>query len=245
MKTIVTSLMGFTAFYPSCRTDKLHSFFMTHAYSDAERAAIYRAIYERRDMRHFLPDAVEPEILTRLLQAAHAAPSVGLMQPWRFIQITDVSLRQKIHALVEQERCLTAQALGECEDKFMRLKVEGILECHTLWVAALCDKREQYIFGRRTLPEMDVASLACAIQNMWLAARAEGIGLGWVSLFNPDDLKTLLNMPPDSVPQAILCIGHVEKFYKKPMLEQENWATRRDLNSLIFENTWGHLVAKL
>lgn len=210
-----------------------------HAYSDAERAAVYRAIYERRDMRHFLPDAVDPEVLTRLLNAAHAAPSVGLMQPWRFIQITDATLRQKIHSLVEQERCLTAQALGEREDAFMRLKVEGILECHTLLVAALCDQREQYLFGRRTLPEMDVASLACAIQNMWLAARAEGIGLGWVSLFNPEDLKNLLKMPESSSPQAILCIGHVDKFYQKPMLEQENWATRRDLNNLIFENTWG------
>lgn len=210
-----------------------------HAYSDAERAAVYRTIYERRDMRHFLPDDVAPEILTRLLNAAHAAPSVGLMQPWRFIQITDATLRQKIHSLVEQERCLTAQALGEREDAFMRLKVEGILECHTLLVAALCDQREQYLFGRRTLPEMDVASLACAIQNMWLAARAEGIGLGWVSLFNPEDLKNLLKMPESSSPQAILCIGHVDKFYQKPMLEQENWATRRDLNNLIFENTWG------
>jgi 5,6-dimethylbenzimidazole synthase len=212
-----------------------------HAYSDAERAAVYRAIYERRDMRHFLPDAVDSEILTRLLQAAHAAPSVGFMQPWRFIQVTDALLRKEIHGLVEQERCLTAQALGEREDEFMCLKVEGILECHTLLIAALCDQHEQYVFGRRTLPEMDVASLSCAIQNMWLAARAEGIGLGWVSLFEPDALKKLLEMPADSVPLAILCIGHVKKFYDKPMLEQENWAERRDLNSLIFENTWGTL----
>jgi 5,6-dimethylbenzimidazole synthase len=209
-----------------------------HAYSDAERAAVYRAIYERRDMRHFLPEVVEPEILNRLLQAAHAAPSVGFMQPWRFIQITDKSLRYETYALVEQERRLTAQALGKREDEFMRLKVEGILDCSTVFVAALCDKREQHIFGRRTLPEMDAASLACAIQNMWLAARAEGIGMGWVSLFNPEDLKTLLKMPESSSPQAILCLGHVEKFYEKPMLEQENWATRRDLDSLIFENTW-------
>ena len=211
---------------------------MMHASSDAERTAVYRAIYERRDMRHFLPDAISPEILNRLLHAAHAAPSVGFMQPWRFIKITDKTLREQIYALVEQERRLTAQALNEREDEFMRLKVEGILECSTIFVAALCDKREQHIFGRRTLPEMDVASLACAIQNMWLAARAEGIGMGWVSLFNPDDLKTLLKMPPDSAPQAILCLGHVEKFYEKPMLEQELWATRHALNSLIFENSW-------
>jgi 5,6-dimethylbenzimidazole synthase len=210
-----------------------------HHYSDPERAAIYRAIYERRDMRHFLPDAVLPEVLTRLLQAAHAAPSVGFMQPWRFINITDRALRTKIHTLVEQERCLTAQALGEREDEFMRLKVEGILECHTLLVAALCEQREQYVFGRRTLPEMDVASLACAIQNMWLAARAEGIGLGWVSLFEPEALKALLAMPADSKPLAILCIGQVAEFYDKPLLEQEKWAMRQDLNTLVFENSWG------
>lgn len=211
---------------------------MRHAYSETERAAVYRAIYQRRDMRHFLPDDIAPDILNRLLNAAHAAPSVGFMQPWRFIKITDNALREKIYQLVEQERRLTAQALGEREDEFMRLKVEGILDCSTLFVAALCDKREQHIFGRRTLPEMDAASLACAIQNMWLAARAEGIGMGWVSLFEPEALKTLLKMPKSSSPQAILCLGHVEKFYEKPMLEQENWATRHDLNTLIFENSW-------
>ncbi len=209
-----------------------------HTYSEPERTAVYRAIAERRDMRHFLPDAVAPEVLMRLFNAAHAAPSVGLMQPWRFIHITDANLRANLHALVEQERRLTAQALGEREDEFMRLKVAGILECPVLLVAALCDQREQHIFGRRTLPEMDVASLACAIQNMWLAARAEGIGLGWVSLFEPEAVKTLLEMPDGSKPLAILCLGHVSAFYDKPLLEQENWATRRDINTLLFENTW-------
>ncbi len=210
-----------------------------NAYSCEEIAAVYRAMYERRDMRHFLPDAIEPEMLQRLLRAAHHAPSVGFMQPWRFIRITEPELRQKIHALVEQERILTAQALGERSDDFMALKVEGILECGELLIAALCEQREQHIFGRRTLPEMDIASLSCAIQNMWLAARAEGLGLGWVSLFEPEALKILLNMPHDSQPLAILCLGHVEKFYEKPMLEQENWASRHALESVLFENNWG------
>jgi 5,6-dimethylbenzimidazole synthase len=210
----------------------------SNAYTEAERAAIYRVIYERRDMRHFLPDAIDPELLMRLLQAAHHAPSVGFMQPWRFIRITQPELRTAIHALVEQERIATAKALNEREDEFMKLKVEGILECGEVLIAALCDKREHAIFGRRTLPEMDIASLSCAIQNMWLAARAEGIGLGWVSMFEPEALKALLNMPQDSQPLGVLCLGHVEQFYDKPMLEQQHWAERQDLNSLLFENSW-------
>ncbi|MGZ5009109.1 MAG: 5,6-dimethylbenzimidazole synthase [Methylobacter sp.] len=207
-------------------------------YSDAERAAVYRAIYERRDMRHFLPDPIDPEQLLRLLNAAHHAPSVGFMQPWRFMRISCPDLRKAIHALVEQERIDTAKALGEREDEFMKLKVEGILECPEVLIAALCEQREQYIFGRRTLPDMDLASLSCAIQNMWLAARAEGIGLGWVSMFEPEALKDLLDMPEDSRPFAVLCLGHVDKFYDKPMLEQQQWAERKDLKDLLFENVW-------
>jgi 5,6-dimethylbenzimidazole synthase len=209
-----------------------------HRYSDAERAAVYRAIYERRDMRHFLPDPIAPEQLRRLLDAAHHAPSVGFMQPWRFIRVTCRDLRKKIHALVEQERLCTAKALNEREDEFMKLKVEGILDCAVVLVAALGDGREEAVFGRRTLPEMDLASLACAIQNMWLAARAEGLGLGWVSLFEPEELKALLAMPGGSHPVAILCLGHVARFYDKPMLEQERWAGRKDLDDLLFENYW-------
>ncbi|SCK26869.1 5,6-dimethylbenzimidazole synthase [Vogesella sp. LIG4] len=207
-------------------------------YNDLEIAAVYRAIRERRDMRHFLPDPIDPELLTRLLQAAHLAPSVGFMQPWRFIRISDSRLRRDMHALVEAERVRTAVALGEREDEFMRLKVEGLLDCGEVLVAALMDDRERHVFGRRTLPEMDLASVACAIQNMWLAARAEGIGLGWVSLFDPLALGELLQLPPGAKAVAILCLGHVEQFYAKPMLEQENWAQRQQLETLLFENHW-------
>lgn len=211
----------------------------SHRYCDSEIAAVYRAIEERRDMRHFLPDPVEPGILQRLLHAAHLAPSVGFMQPWRFIRITDRKLRKAIHELVEAERINTARALGEREEEFMKLKVEGIMECGELLVTALMDQRDAHIFGRRTLPEMDLASLACAIQNMWLAARAEGLGMGWVSLFDPVALAQLLDIPPGGKPVAILCLGHVEAFYEKPMLEQEKWAERQALDSLVFENSWG------
>lgn len=210
-----------------------------HAYSDAERAAIYRAIGERRDMRHFAGGEVAPELLGRLLAAAHQAPSVGLMQPWRFIRISQRDLRTRIQALVEQERLRTAEALGERSDAFMKLKVEGINDCAELLVAALMDNREPHIFGRRTLPEMDLASLACAIQNLWLAARAEGLGMGWVSLFDPQALGVLLGMPAGAKPVAVLCLGPVTEFYPAPMLVQENWAQAQPLSEMLFENQWG------
>ncbi len=210
-----------------------------HAFSDAERAAIYRAIGERRDMRHFAGGQVAPELLGRLLAAAHQAPSVGLMQPWRFIRITRRELRGQIQALVEAERVRTAEALGERSDAFMKLKVEGINDCAELLVAALMDNREPHIFGRRTLPEMDLASLACAIQNLWLAARGEGLGMGWVSLFDPQALAALLGMPAGAKPVAVLCLGPVTEFYPVPMLVQENWAQERPLSEMLFENRWG------
>jgi 5,6-dimethylbenzimidazole synthase len=210
-----------------------------HAFNSTEQAAIYRAIAERRDMRHFKPDSVDEAVLARLLEAAHHAPSVGLMQPWRFCRITELSLRQSIHGLVEEERHRTAQELDERGQEFLRLKVEGILDCGELLVAALMDGRESHIFGRRTLPEMDLASVSCAIQNLWLAARAEGLGLGWVSIFDPQKLAALLNMPEGAKPVAILCLGHVEAFYSSPMLELEGWAKVRPLSELVFNNLWG------
>lgn len=214
-----------------------------HRYSDPEIAAVYRVIAERRDMRHFIPTPVAPEMLTRILQAAHQAPSVGLMQPWRFIRITDVNIRNSIHQLVDEERIQTAQAIGDYENtarmaEFLRLKVEGILDCGELLIATLCDKREQHIFGRRTLAEMDIASVSCAIQNMWLAARAEGLGMGWVSIFDPAKLSKLLHIPADAKPIAILCLGHVNTFYKEPMLIETGWKQARPLSEMIMENGW-------
>ncbi len=210
-----------------------------HPFSEAECAAVYRAIAERRDMRHFRPDPVDPAVLQRLLAAAHQAPSVGLMQPWRFLRITEPDLRQKIHALVEEERQCTASALDDRAQEFLKLKVEGILECGELLVAALMDGRERHIFGRRTLPEMDLASVSCAIQNLWLAARAEGLGLGWVSIFDPEALARLLNMPTGAKPIAILCLGHVDAFYPAPMLVLEGWTQARPLEELVYTNQWG------
>ncbi len=210
-----------------------------HAFSTDERRAVYRVISERRDMRRFTPGAtIGDDVLARLLAAAHAAPSVGLMQPWRFIRITDDALRRRIHGLVAEERDRTAAALGPRGAEFLALKVEGILDCAELLVVALCDGRERHVFGRRTLPQMDLASVSCAIQNLWLAARAEGLGMGWVSIFDPDRLGELLGMPADAQAVAILCLGPVPDFPDRPALEIDRWTFGRPLAEFVFDNAW-------
>ena len=209
-------------------------------FTHEEIEALYKVMAARRDMRHFSSEPLPAELLQRLLNAAHLAPSVGLMQPWRFIHIRDRRLRERIHALVNEERSRTAAALGERDEEFMRLKVEGILECGEVLVAGLAPDRDKHVFGRRTMPEMDLASVACAIQNLWLAARAEGIGMGWVSLFEPEDLRVLLRMPAGARPVAVLCLGHVPEFYPRPMLEMTQWRDGRRLASVVHTDYWGN-----
>lgn len=196
----------------------------TEQFSAQARDALYRVLHARRDMRHFLPEsAIDSAVLQRMLEAAHSAPSVGLMQPWRFIRIADAGLRQQIVTMVDKERSATAQALGERDTEFMRLKVEGIRECAELLAVVLAPD-DGTLFGRRTMPnEMALCSVACAIQNLWLASRAENLGMGWVSLFNPEELVRLLTCPSGAKPIALLCLGPVQEFYVRPMLEQENW----------------------
>lgn len=208
-------------------------------FASAEKEAVYRVIRERRDMRHFLPDPIEESSLVRLVKAAQQAPSVGYMQPWRFIRIRDDAIRKSIYEMVREEIEITGDAVGEKKAAYMKLKLEGINECAEVWVAALMEGREKYVLGRRTIPEMDLASLSCAIQNIWLAARAEGLGMGWVSFFNPDQLASLLDMPADSYPAAVLCLGHVETFYPEPLLKSQGWDDERELEEIFFENSWG------
>lgn len=208
-------------------------------FSAQERQVLQRIIAARRDMRHFKRGAsIDPATLARLFTAAHQAPSVGLMQPWRFIRIGDPALRAQIATLVDTERAATAIALGERGEAFWQLKVEGIRECAELIVVALAPD-DGTVFGRRTLPEeMALCSAACAIQNLWLAARAENLGLGWVSMFEPAALAELLQLPAQAKPIAILCLGPVEAFYPEPMLEQTGWRQRQPLQQLIFEDHW-------
>jgi len=209
-----------------------------HQYSEEEREAIYRVIGERRDMRHFINDPVDEETMRRLIEVAHQAPSVGFIQPWRIIRIKNPKLRTAIYQHVDAERIKTSEFLGDRQQEFLKLKLEGILDCGELLVMALMDKREDLIFGRRTMPEMDLASVSCAIQNMWLVARAEGLGMGWVSLFEPTEIAKLLNIPSGAQAVAILCLGHVKEFYPAPMLKLKGWREETDINDVVFKDSW-------
>jgi len=208
-------------------------------FTATERDTLYSVLHARRDMRHFLPDSrVDEQVLQRLLQAAHSAPSVGLMQPWRFIRVRAAAVRQQIAALAEEERLATAQAMGERDAEFMRLKVEGIRECAELFAVVLAPD-DGTVFGRRTMPqEMAMCSAACAIQNLWLAARAENLGMGWVSLFDPQQLAVLLSCPAGAKPIALLCLGPVHEFYPRPMLEQLDWRHGKSLSTVLMEDSW-------
>lgn len=213
-------------------------------FSTVDRASVYRVLAARRDMRHFTPGArVEDAVLQRLLQAAHCAPSVGLMQPWRFIRVLDPALRARIAGLVDVECGLTAAALGSRGDDFLQLKVEGIRESAELLVAVLAPD-DGTVFGRRTMPrDMALCSVACAIQNLWLAARAENLGLGWVSLFEPEALAQALHLPAGAQPVAVLCLGPVPAFYDAPMLERVGWRQGRPLAEFVHTDRWSEAVA--
>ena len=208
-------------------------------FDKSERDTLYKVIRARRDMRHFIPNSnIENDVLQRILLAAHTSPSVGLMQPWRFIRINDKSLRDQIALQVEEERQKTADLLKEKKSEFLKLKVEGIKDCAEL-IAVIQAPDDGTIFGRRTLAdEMALCSSACAIQNMWLASRVENIGMGWVSFFDPVKLSKLLNCPSNTKPIALLCLGPVNEFYPEPMLQLEGWRKVKELSSMIFENYW-------
>jgi len=208
-------------------------------FSAQDGANFYQLAQARRDMRHFVPNArVEPDVLERMLRAAHSAPSVGLMQPWRFLRITAPNLRTAIAQVVNDERQKTAEVLGERGQAFLKLKVEGIQECAELLVVALAPD-DGTVFGRRTMPrEMALCSVACAIQNLWLASRVENLGMGWVSMFDPAALAAALDLPDGAHPVAVLCIGPVPAFYDAPMLELEAWRLGRPLHELVSTNRW-------
>ncbi len=211
---------------------------MNKQFNSSEREAVYSVIHERRDMRHFDGGMVPAEVLRRILRAGHAAPSVGYMQPWRFVHITKPELRDQLITLVEAEKLRTSDDMDKRKAEFMRLKIEGIRDCAEL-IAVVLAPDDGTVFGRRTMPEeMVLCSVSCAIENMWLASRAENLGMGWVSFFEPADVALLLNCPDGSKPIALLCLGPVKAFYDKPMLESEGWRNRESMDVILAENSY-------
>ncbi len=213
-----------------------------HQFSEAERRGVYRAIHERRDVRsQFLPDPVPDEVLGRILDAAHHAPSVGFMQPWDFLVIRDLAIRQAVHRNFECASRRAAEAYqGEQRKLYDGLKLAGILEA-PVNVCVTCDheRPKGCGLGRQTDPMVDVYSTVCAVQNLWLAARAESLGVGWVSILDLEQLKITLGIPSALTPIAYLCIGYVSEFRPQPDLEEKGWETRSDLASVTHFDHWG------
>ncbi|RVU34952.1 5,6-dimethylbenzimidazole synthase [Hwanghaeella grinnelliae] len=236
----------------SVSTDQTHPYVLDSnlvsagPFSEDERHAVYRAIFTRRDVRgQFLPDPIDEAVLHRILLAAHHAPSVGFMQPWNFIVIRDGDVKARAKSAFERAN---EEAVALFDDDratlYSRLKLEGITDA-PVNLCITCDRSRggKVVLGRTHNRDTDLYSTVCAVQNLMLAARAEGIGAGWVSIFNEADIRDLLALPDHVVPVAYLCVGHVKELYESPELEARGWRKRLDLQSLIFEDRWGEAPA--
>jgi len=215
---------------------------VSEQFSSAERSTFYHIVESRRDVRAFRPDPVPEDVLFRILNAAHHAPSVGFMQPWNFIVIQDPATRAAIKSVfVRENDRAAAMYTGDRAALYGSLKLEGIEEAPiNLCVTSDRNRSGPHVLGRNTIVDTDLFSTCCAIQNLWLAARAEGVGVGWVSILNNDDLRRILEIPPDVVPVAYLCLGYAQEFLDEPELQRRGWTTRLPLDDLLFSNRWGN-----
>lgn len=211
-------------------------------FEESEQRGVYRAIRERRDVRSgFLPEPLPEDLLLRLLEAAHNAPSVGLMQPWRFILIRDEEVRKAVHDIFTMANRKAAERYeGSRAELYRSLKLEGVLEApQNLCVACDPASNQGHGLGRQSMPETAIYSAVCAIENLWLAARAEGVGVGWLSILDPDALKQLLGIPTSVVLVAYLCLGYVKGFEPRPELERLGWEQRMNLKNILRSEHYG------
>ncbi len=217
--------------------------FHNKIFNDFEKEIFYSVIFSRRDVRkRFLNKNIEDKIIFNILKAAHYAPSVGFSQPWNFILIKDRNTRIKIKDSFLKERLKSIESLKEDkekQEKYYNLKLEGILESNlNICITYDHNRFGPFVIGRMTIEEAGVYSVCCAIQNLWLAARVENIGVGWVSILNNSDLTNILNLPNNIKPIAYLCLGHVDKFNSIPDLEEAKWLKRLDLQDVVFFEKW-------
>lgn len=210
-------------------------------FSPAERDAVYKCIFNRRDVRgQFLPDPIPDDVLARLLRAAHHAPSVGFMQPWDFIIVRDAAVKRRLWDAFRTAHLEAAEMFeNERQQTYRALKLEGIVEA-PIGICITCDRSRSgpAIIGRTHQREMDLYSAVCAAQNLWLAARAENIGVGWVSILRHDDLRDALAIPPSIQPIAYLCVGYVSQFFSRPELETAGWLPRVPLADVVWIDQW-------
>lgn len=216
-------------------------------FSNEERAAVYRAIFERRDVRrNFLPTPIPDHVLKRVLTAAHHAGSVGFMQPWDFVVVRDRTIKRAVKRLFQQANAEAATRYqGKRAALYRNLKLEGIEEA-PINIGVTCSRQRggPHVLGRSTVRDTDLYSTCCAIQNLWLAARTEGIGVGWVSILDHGALKRVLKVPKPVKVLAYLCLGYVSHFATQPDLEVAGWRERIPLEHLIHYESWGCTVTE-
>ena len=209
--------------------------------NNEERDALYKIIHSRRDVRKdFLPTPIPGEVLKRILLAAHHAPSVGFMQPWDFILVTEQETKVEIKKGYEAARTESTALFDEGKrEQYQGFKLEGILEA-PIGICVTCDRTRNgpVVIGRTIKPEMDLYSTVCAIQNLWLAARSENLGLGWVSIVHDHVLRNTLEIPEHIEIIGYLCVGYVSKFSEKPELETFGWLPRLNIDDLIHHGKW-------
>ena len=210
-------------------------------FSVTERDAVYKCIFNRRDVRgQFLSDPIPDAVLARLLKAAHHAPSVGFMQPWDFIVVRNPAVKQRVRDAFQAANLEAAEMFEDEKQKaYRRLKLEGIVEA-PIGICITCDRSRtgKVVLGRTHQADMDLYSAVCAVQNLWLAARAENIGVGWVSIIKHDDLREALAIPSSIQPIAYLCVGYVSHFFQKPDLEAAGWLPRMPLSDAVWIDRW-------
>jgi len=214
---------------------------MNDNFTNDEKNGFYKAIYSRRDVRsRFTSKSINDEILTRILNAAHHAPSVGFSQPWNFILIKNEKTKMKIKESFDEERKRSSQFVDEPKrSQYLSFKLEGILDSPVnICVTYDPTKFGPFVIGKSSIPETGIYSVCCAVQNLWLAARTEGLGLGWVSILSNDVLKEVLELPEHVIPVAYLCLGYVEEFALKPDLETAGWLPRLDLKDVVYYEKW-------
>ncbi len=211
----------------------------TGEFSAEEQRGLYRAIFSRRDIRTFKSDPIPSDVLARIIRAAHHGPSVGFMQPWDFIMVQDVAIRQKVKDLFDRERQAASTFFDEPRrSHYLSLKLEGILES-PVNVCVTCDPtRAEVVLGRNSIQETDLYSTCCAVQNLWLAARAEGVGVGWVSILKQPQLRQILQVPHHVIPVAYLCLGYPVEFPEEPVLQAAGWRDRMELEGLVHYDGW-------
>ena len=213
-----------------------------YAFEKERKEGVYQAIMQRRDIRaQFISDPVSEEMVDKLLRAAHHAPSVGFMQPWNFLVVRDQETKERVHQGFQKAHDESAEMFsGDQKEKYQSFKLEGILEA-PVNLLITCDRERTgpVVIGRTVQPEMDLYSTVCAVQNLWLAARAEGIGVGWVSIIHEQELRDIFKLPDSVVVVAYLCVGHVSHFPEMPELEKAGWLPRLNLDELVFYEEWG------